>query len=208
MTTVDERRGVRDRGIGGRVRHLAEQANPALAAGAILVPLLLTGLAVAVGSSRLLLYTHIAAGAVWFGVALFLPTVLGPVLGGLDGDASQQFTLRFTPKMTFVLFGTSLATVVSGTLLLAGADYGLGYGFDGLWPSLALGLGWGLWVFGLVVPNRLHLKSYYESWTGDPDPEVLETVEKRTAAVGLFEAVGMLAVILVMVGLRLGGLGL
>jgi hypothetical protein len=110
--------------------------------------------------------------------------------------------------MTFMIFGMSLTTVVSGTLLLTGNGYGLGYGFGGLWPGLALGVGWGLWVFGLFVPNRLHLKAYYESRSANPDPEVMETVERRNAMVGMFEAVAMLAIILIMVGLRLGGLGL
>lgn len=205
MATGHGRGAVREQGFDDRIRHLAGQANPAFAAGAILVPLALTGVAMALGSQLFMLYVHVASGAVWFGLAMFLPAVIGPVLGGLDGQVTQQFTERFTPKMTFMIFGTSLTTVLSGTLLLTGA-YGLGYGFTGLWPTLALGVGWGLWIFGLVVPNRLHLKAYYEGRSANPDPEVLETVEKQNAVVGLFEAAVMLFIILIMVGIRPGGI--
>ena len=205
MATGHGRGTVRERGLGDRIQHLAAQANTVFAAGSILVPLVLTGVAAGLGSELFMLYVHVASGAVWFGLAMFLPAVIGPVLGGLDGQVTQQFTERFTPKMTFLIFGTSLTTVVSGTLLLTGA-YGLGYGFTGTWSNLALGVGWGLWIFGLVVPNRLHLRAYYEGRSPNPDPEVLETVEKRNAIVGLFEAAVMLFIILIMVGLRPGGI--
>jgi hypothetical protein len=202
MAVSTESGGVRDLGFGGRVRHLATRANPAFAAGSLVVPLLFVAVAAALGSAELLFFTHVAAGAVWFGFALVFPAVVGPTLGGLDDETAAKVNATLVPKAVFFLVGFSFTTVVSGTLLLTGT--GLGYGFTGFWPNLALGTGWGLFLFGLVVPNRLHLRAYYEGVSPDPDPEVLESVEKRNLVVALFEATAMLGIVVIMTGMRLG----
>ena len=203
MATVDERSVPRDGGFSERVTHLARQANPAFAAGSLLVPLGVVGLAVAIQSTAALFYAHVAAGALWFGFALVFPAVVGPVLGGLDEEAAGKVTRRLTPKVIFLLFGASSATVVSGTALLGSAG-GLACGYSGTWPTVALASVWGLFLFGLVVPNRLHLREYYLRSQSDPDQSALDRVQRRIVAVGLFEAVVMLGIVAVMSGLRLG----
>ncbi|MFB6194358.1 MAG: hypothetical protein ABEI75_04770 [Halobaculum sp.] len=201
--TVTRSGGVREQGFADRLRHLAVQANPAFAVGSVVVPLAFVAGAVAVGSTTALFYTHVVAGAVWFGFALLFPAVIGPALGALEDEQAARVTTQLTPKVVFFVFGFSFATVLSGTALLT-SGLGLGYGFTGFWPTLALGVGWGLFLFGLVVPNRLHLRAYYEGLDGDPDADRMDRIERRNVVVGLFEAVVMLAVIVVMTGFRLG----
>jgi hypothetical protein len=203
MAVTHERLPAEDSGMVERIRHLATRANPAFAAGSVAVPQAFVAAGLALGSSWLLFYTHVVSGALWFGFALIFPAVVGPVLGGLDEEAATKVTSLLTPKTVFFVFGFSLATVVSGTALLTGS-WGLGYGFAGFWPTAALTAGWGLFVFGLLVPNRLHLKAYYEGLSEDPDPERMASIEKRNLVVGLFEAGVMLVLILTMTGLRLG----
>lgn len=202
MAVSHEGGGVRNLGFVDRLQHLAVQANPAFAVGSFVVPLLFLGVGVLLNSTELLFYTHVAAGAVWFGFALIFPAVVGPALGGLDTETAAKVNARLVPKAVFFLVGFSLTTVLSGTVLLTGT--GLGYGFTGFWPNLALGAGWGLFLFGLVVPNRLHLRAYYEGITDDPDQSVLDSVERKNIVVGVFEAVVMLGIVLIMTGLRLG----
>ena len=203
MAVTHEHGRVEDANWLKRVTHLAEAANPAFAAGSVVVPLLFVAASVLVSSTRLLFYTHVAAGAVWFGFALIFPAVIGPVLGGLDRETAADVTTALTPKVVFFVLGFSLTTVVSGTLLL-GPDLGLEYGFSGQWPTLSLAAGWGLFAFGLLVPNRIHLSAYYESRSAEPDVSRLEAIEKRNLVVGLVEAVAMLGIIVLMTGLRLG----
>jgi len=203
MAVGHKRGGITEGTLPERVRHLANAANPAFAVGSVAVPLLFVAASVLLSSTQLLFYTHVAAGAVWFGFALIFPAVIGPTLGGLDRDTASAVTAALTPKVVFFLLGFSLTTVVSGTLLL-GSGLGLGYGFDGRWATLSLSLGWGLFAFGLLVPNRIHLSAYYESRSDDPDPSRLESIEKKNLVVGLFEAAAMLGIIVLMTGLRLG----
>lgn len=203
MAVIHDHGRVEDANWLERVVHLAQAANPAFAVGSVVVPLSFVAASVLLSSTRLLFYTHVAAGAVWFGFALLFPAVIGPTLGGLDRETAADVTTALTPKVVFFVLGFSVTTVVSGTILL-GSAFGLDYGFSGRWPTLSLTLGWGLFVFGLLVPNRIHLRAYYESRSPDPDASRLESIEKRNLVVGLFEAVAMLAIIVLMTGLRLG----
>jgi len=83
-------------------------------------------------------------------------------------------------------------------------DIGFGYGFESRWSSAALGLGWGLFAFGLAIPHRLQLSAYYETLSPSPDTSRLEAIEKKNLVVGLFEAATMLGIIVLMTGFRLG----
>ena len=116
------------RGIGG----LARQANPAFAAGAIAVPLLALGGAIASGSSQAIVYVHVMAGILWTGTDLLLGSVLGPVLGGMDPEQRAGFLSGFTPKMVFLM--PALATVTVG----AGIHMAVTRGFPHVMPWLAL----------------------------------------------------------------------
>ena len=204
MAVATERdRHVAESGFVDRIRHLAGAANPAFAAGSFLVPLAFLAASLALASTELLFYTHVAAGAVWFGFAVIFPAIIGPTLGGLDEEASAAVTTTLVPKAVFFLVGFSLTTVLSGTVLLT-TDLGLGYGFGGAWSGAALALGWGLFAFGIAVPHRLHLSAYYETLSPDPDASRLESIEKKNLVVGLFEAAMMLAIIVMMTGFRLG----
>jgi hypothetical protein len=203
MAVSHEHSRVTDGTVMDRVQHLANAANPAFAAGSLLVPLAFFGASLLLSSTELLFYTHVVAGAVWFGFALIFPAIIGPTLGGLGEEASAAVTTTLVPKAVFFLVGFSLTTVVSGTVLLT-PGLGLGYGFAGTWSGLALALGWGLFAFGLAVPHRLQLSAYYETLSSDPDASRLEAIEKKNLVVGLFEAATMLGIIVLMTGFRLG----
>jgi len=203
MAVADERsRRVADLGFVERVQHLADAANPAFAAGSFLVPLAFLAASLALANTELLFYTHVAAGAVWFGFALIFPAIIGPTLSGLDEAASAAVNAVLIPKAVFFLVGFSLTTVLSGTVLLT-PEIGLGYGFGGMWSGLALGLGWGLFAFGLAVPHRLQLSAYYETRSANPDASKLESIEKKNLVVGLFEGAMMLVLVGLMTGFRL-----
>jgi hypothetical protein len=97
---------------------MARRANPAFAAGAVLVPIAaLTG-AIVDGGFRPLFYVHVMAGVLWTGVDVFMGAVLGPVLGGLSVDERASVFERFTPKMTF-LMPTLAAVTIGGGIILA-----------------------------------------------------------------------------------------
>ncbi|MFT4892092.1 MAG: hypothetical protein ACI9YT_003033 [Halobacteriales archaeon] len=97
---------------------MARRANPAFAAGAVLVPVAALGGAILTSDLRPLFYVHVMAGVLWTGIDVFMGAVLGPVLGGLSVDERASVFERFTPKMTF-LMPTLAAVTIGGGITLA-----------------------------------------------------------------------------------------
>jgi len=99
------------------IRGLATQANPAFAGGAVAVPVIALGAALATNDLRLLTYVHVMAGVLWTGIDLFMGMIVGPVLGGMDPQERAGFFRRFTPKMTFLMPTLAMVTITGGIVL-------------------------------------------------------------------------------------------
>ena len=108
MATVDSVRGLRG---------MARRANPAFAAGAVVVPVTALAGAILTGDFRPLFYVHVMAGVMWTGIDVFMGAVLGPVLGGLSVDERASVFERFTPKMTFLMPTLAVVTIGGGVTL-------------------------------------------------------------------------------------------
>jgi hypothetical protein len=140
--------------IRGTVAGMARSANPAFAAGAVLVPVAALTAAATAGGHEVLTYVHVMAGVLWTGIDLFMASVLGPVLGGLAVERRADVFRRLTPKMTFLMPTLALVTVAGGILLAlrlsvfpnAGPWIAL-FSTAAVLPAL-LGLGWRLDAFG------------------------------------------------------------
>jgi hypothetical protein len=78
----------------------------------IITPLLgLLIAAIAVNKLWPLIFFHVAGGAAWTIIDLFLGLVLGPILGSLSIPARIEFTTKLMPKMVVIM-----PTVVTMTL--------------------------------------------------------------------------------------------
>jgi len=133
---------------------MAGRANPAFAAGAVLVPVGGLGAATATGNLRALLYVHVLAGVLWTGIDVFMGSVLGPVVGGLDPEKRASFFSSFTPKMTFLLPTIATVTTVGGITTALEMGY-----FTNAMPWLAL------FTAGTIVPIVLLLGYQFDALT-------------------------------------------
>nr|WP_254523350.1 hypothetical protein [Natrinema caseinilyticum] len=102
--------------VRGTIRGMGERANPAFAAAVWVLPLAALVYAVTAGSVPVHTYVHVMAGVLWTGIDIFMGTVLGPVIGGLDEESSSVFQ-RLTPKTAFLLPSLALVTIVGGITL-------------------------------------------------------------------------------------------
>lgn len=113
----------RPRPSGGRVtvratiRGLAARANPAFAAGVVLVPLAALGYVSTVGTLQQHTYVHVMAGVLWTGIDLFMAMVLGPVIGSLALEDRADVFSKLTPKTSFLLPSLAAVTIVGGITL-------------------------------------------------------------------------------------------
>lgn len=189
----------RDKSFTTRTKQLADAANPTFAWASLLLPVLLAFAGVLVGTQQLL-YVHIINAASWFGIAVFLAAILGPVLGGLSPETAAETQNALIPKIAFLALGVSLGTITSGTLLFH--QYGLfsTLGNPGI-PMYAMGLGYIAFLFGVFGPHNHVLKGYYELQSDNPRPEYLEAIGEKNAKLGIIDAALIGTVIYMMVAL-------
>jgi len=88
--------------------------------GLVLVAIVLVALIVAIAVNKLwpLTFFHVAFGAAWTIIDLFLGLVLGPIMGKMSVPARIEFTTRLMPKMLLIMPVVVTATLAASALLL------------------------------------------------------------------------------------------
>jgi hypothetical protein len=84
--------------------------------GLILVAIVMVGLIVAIATNGLwpLEFFHVAGGAAWTIIDLFLGLVLGPIIGRMSIPARIEFTTKLMPKMVLIMPTVVTATLAAG----------------------------------------------------------------------------------------------
>jgi hypothetical protein len=149
--------------------------------GLVIVAIPIAFLIVAIAINKLwpLTFLHVAGGAAWTIIDLFLGLVLGPIMGRLSVPARIEFTTRLMPKMVLIM-----PTVVTCTLA---AGWQLGTKLGTVQSSYALH-GWivasfivvgvmAVLALGLLEPANIAV--LVELKKKRPNPEVIERLMKR-----------------------------
>ena len=149
--------------------------------GLILVAVVLVCLIVAIAANKLwpLTFFHVAFGAAWTIIDLFLGLVLGPIMGKMSIPARVEFTTRLMPKMVLIMPTVVTATlaagwqlgVKTGNVLSISQNHGwvvASYIVVGVMAVLAL---------GLLEPANIAV--LFELKKPRPNPHVIEKLMKR-----------------------------
>ena len=149
--------------------------------GLVIVAVVLVALIVAIAADSKwpLTFFHVAGGAAWTIIDLFLGFVLGPIIGRMSIPARVEFTTRLMPKMVLIM-----PTVVTMTLA-AGWQLGIK---DGTVLTTDPLHGWVVASFivvgvmavialGLLEPANIAV--LVELKKRRPNPEVIERLMKR-----------------------------
>src|SRR6516164_5505464 len=149
--------------------------------GLVLVAIVLVALIVAIEVNKLwpLTFFHVAGGAAWTIIDLFLGLVLGPIIGSMSIPARVEFTTRLMPKMVLIM-----PTVVTATLA---AGWQLGLKTGNVFSS-SPNHGWvvasyivvgvmSILALGLLEPANIAV--LFELKKPRPNPHVIEQLMKR-----------------------------
>jgi hypothetical protein len=149
--------------------------------GLVLVAIVAVALIVAIASNKLwpLMFFHVAGGAGWTIIDLFLGLVLGPIIGRMSIPARVEFTTRLMPKMVLIMPTVVTATLAAGwqvglktgNVLSSSPTHGwivASYIVVGVMAVLAL---------GLLEPANIAV--LVELKKPRPNPEVIERLMKR-----------------------------
>jgi len=149
--------------------------------GLPIVAAVLVALIVAIAANTLwaLEFFHVAAGALWTSIDLFLGLVLGPILGRMSIPARIELTTRLMPKILLIMPTLVTAALASGWQLgrrlgTISSDYQhhgwivASYIVVGIMAVIAL---------GLLEPANVAV--LFELKKRRPNPAVIERLMKR-----------------------------
>jgi hypothetical protein len=149
--------------------------------GLIGVAVVFAGLIVAVAVNALwpLMFLHVAFGAAWTIIDLFLGFVLGPILGRLSIPSRIELTTKLMPKMVLIMPTVVTVALVAGwqlgdktgTVLTSYPEHG--------WvvaSFIVVGV-MGVIALGLLEPANIAVLT--ELKKPRPRPEVIERLMKR-----------------------------
>ena len=150
-------------------------------AGLPLVAAAIVLLVVAIAVNKLwpLMFLHVAGGAAWTIIDLFLGLVLGPIIGRMSIPARVEFTTRLMPKMVLIMPTVVTLTLAAGwqlgvhtgNVISSSPNHGwvvASYIVVGVMSVLALGLLEPANIAVLIELKKPH-----------PRPEVIERLMKR-----------------------------
>jgi hypothetical protein len=150
-------------------------------AGLPIVALVLAGLIAAIIANTLwaLEFFHVAFGAAWTIIDLFLGFVLGPILGRMSIPARVELTTRLMPKLLLIMPTIVTATLASGWQLgrlLGTIDSGY---HNHAWVVASFIVVGVMAVIALAVLEPANVAVLFELKKPRPDPAIIGRLMKR-----------------------------
>jgi hypothetical protein len=135
--------------------------------------------AIAVNKEWPLMFFHVAGGAAWTVIDLFLGLVLGPIMGGMSVPARIEFNTKLMPKMVVIMPTVVTVTLAAGWQLATKLGTNLtSYQHHGLVVASMIVVGvMAVLALGLLEPANIAV--LVELKKKRPNPEVIEKLMKR-----------------------------
>jgi hypothetical protein len=135
--------------------------------------------AIAVNKLWPLMFFHVAGGAAWTIIDLFLGLILGPIMGMLSPPARVEFTTRLMPKMVVIMPTVVTMTLAAGWQLATKTGTNLtSYPQHGWVVASMIVVGvMSVLALGLLEPANIAV--LFELKKPRPRPEVIEHLMKR-----------------------------
>jgi hypothetical protein len=148
-----------------------------LAISAFVLVLLIV--AIAVNSLWPLEFFHVAFGAAWTIIDLFLGLVLGPIIGRMSIPARVEFTTRFMPKMVVIMPTVVTVSLAAGWQLSAKLGTNLSANPLHGWVVASFIVVGVMAVLALGLLEPANIAVLFELKKPRPNPQVIERLMKR-----------------------------
>jgi uncharacterized membrane protein SirB2 len=170
-----------DAPTGASQGHLPKRIQIVPLVGLPVVALLVGFVIYAIASDELwpLMLSHVAGGALWTSIDLFVGLAVGPIIGTMSPPARAEFSAKFMPKMVIIMPTVVTMTLATG-LQIAMKMHNLNIG-SGARPWLiasmiVVGI---MAVVALGVLEPANITVLWEMNKSQPDPEIIGRMMKR-----------------------------
>ncbi len=149
--------------------------------GLVIVAITMVLLIVAIAVDKLwpLTFFHVAGGAAWTIIDLFLGLVLGPIMGRMSIPARVEFTTRLMPKMVLIMPTVVTMTLAAGWQLSTKMGTNLSSYPQHGWLVASMVVVGVMSVIALGLLEPANIAVLVELKKRQPRPEVIEKLMKR-----------------------------
>ncbi|HET8976781.1 MAG TPA: hypothetical protein VFN87_01405 [Solirubrobacteraceae bacterium] len=149
--------------------------------GLIPVAVVMAALIAAIAVNRLwpLEFFHVAGGAAWTIIDLFLGLVLGPIIGRMSIPARVEFTTRLMPKMVLIMPTVVTATLAAGWQLSTKLGTNLSSYPQHGWVVASFVVVGVMAILALGLLEPANIAVLFELKKPRPNPAVIERLMKR-----------------------------
>jgi hypothetical protein len=174
--------------------------------GLILSGIALALLIVAIAVNKLwpLTFFHVAAGAAWTIIDLFLGLVLGPIMGRMTVPARVEFTTKLMPKILVIMPTVVTLTLAAGWQLSTKLGTNLTAFPNHSWVVASFIVVGVMAVIALGLLEPANIAVLIELKKPRPKPEVIERLMKRFMYSAGILGVMQIATLVIMTKLRTG----
>ena len=150
-------------------------------AGLPVVAVLLGFVVFAIASNKFwpLMLCHVAGGALWTSIDLFVGLAIGPIIGGMSPPARAEFSAKFMPKMVIIMptvVTMTLATGLQIALHLGTLSPNNGARNWLITSMIVVGI---MAVIALGVLEPANITVLWEMNKPNPNPEIIGRMMKR-----------------------------
>jgi hypothetical protein len=161
-------------------------------------------IAIAVNKLWPLEFLHVAAGAGWTIIDLFLGLVLGPIMGRMSVPARVEFTTKLMPKMVVIMPVVVTLTLAAGWQLSTNLGTNLTAFPNHDWVVASMIVVGVMAVIALGLLEPANIAVLIELKKRQPNPEVIEKLMKRFIYSAGVLGVMQIATLVIMTKLRTG----
>jgi hypothetical protein len=161
-------------------------------------------IAIAVNKLWPLEFLHVAAGAGWTIIDLFLGLVLGPIMGRMSLPARVEFTTKLMPKMVVIMPVVVTLTLAAGWQLSTNLGTNLTAFPNHDWVVASMIVVGVMAVIALGLLEPANIAVLIELKKPRPNPEVIEKLMKRFVYSAGVLGIMQIATLVIMTKLRTG----
>lgn len=174
--------------------------------GLIIVAIVLIGLVIAIAANKLwpLVFLHVAFGAAWTIVDLFMGFIIGPIMGKLPVPARIEVATRLMPKMLLIMPTVVTVTLAAGWQLgtVMGTVDSSYYNHGWIVASYIVVGFMAVIALGLLSPANVAV--LVELKKPKPDPTVIQSLMRRFIYAAGFTGSMQIAILVIMTRIRAG----
>jgi hypothetical protein len=145
-----------------------------------------------------LMFCHVAGGALWTAIDLFVGLIVGPILGRLSIPARAEFTARFMPKMVLLMPTLVLMTLAAGFQLALKLGNLSPASPNHIWLVASYCVVGVMAVIALGVLEPANIAVLFEMRKPSPDGTVIATLMRRFVVTAGITGVMQVATLIIM----------